>query len=246
MYRPKALARHLERKRFERAVQVLKRKGCTTFVLYLWRPEFSGALNAVPYDISCYHIDDEYSFSEIEKPIHYSEQEVIEQVDQVIVHSPALMEKKGNYNAQTVEVPNGVNYAAFAQSMPEPDDIKAVPHPRIGYVGGIKRQLDIDLLLELSQRHREWSFVMVGPLGYLGDEAETTEQLSQQPNVYFLGNKQVTELPGYVQNMDVCTMCYKVDDYTKYIYPLKLHEYLAAGGPSWRRQFVRCWRLKRR
>ena len=31
--------------------------------------------------------------------------------------------------------------------------------------------------------------------------------------------------------MDVAIMCYRVDDYTKYIYPLKLHEYLASGVP---------------
>ena len=31
--------------------------------------------------------------------------------------------------------------------------------------------------------------------------------------------------------MDVCMLCYKVDDYTKFIYPLKLHESLASGLP---------------
>src|SRR5262249_9186902 len=32
-------------------------------------------------------------------------------------------------------------------------------------------------------------------------------------------------------HFDVCVMPYRVDDYTKYIYPLKLHEYLASGQP---------------
>ena len=32
--------------------------------------------------------------------------------------------------------------------------------------------------------------------------------------------------------MDVCLMCYEANDYTKYIYPLKLHEYLASGRPA--------------
>ena len=27
-------------------------------------------------------------------------------------------------------------------------------------------------------------------------------------------------------------MCYEMNDYTKYIYPLKLHEYLASGRPA--------------
>ncbi len=34
-----------------------------------------------------------------------------------------------------------------------------------------------------------------------------------------------------MQHFDVCLMCYEVNDYTKYIYPLKLNEYLATGRP---------------
>jgi glycosyltransferase involved in cell wall biosynthesis len=49
--------------------------------------------------------------------------------------------------------------------------------------------------------------------------------------VYFLGNKPVDQLPSYNQYFDVSILCYKIDDYTKYIYPLKLHEYLATGLP---------------
>jgi glycosyltransferase involved in cell wall biosynthesis len=51
------------------------------------------------------------------------------------------------------------------------------------------------------------------------------------PNVFFLGNKPVGSLPSYTQYMDVCTLWYVINDYTKYIYPLKLHEYLASGRP---------------
>ena len=41
----------------------------------------------------------------------------------------------------------------------------------------------------------------------------------------------MSELPSYSQHMDGCMLCYKVDDYTKFIYPLKLHESLATGLP---------------
>src|SRR5262249_27620893 len=51
------------------------------------------------------------------------------------------------------------------------------------------------------------------------------------PNVYFLGAKPVGALPAYAQHLDVCMLCYEVNDYTKFIYPLKLHEYLASGRP---------------
>ena len=51
------------------------------------------------------------------------------------------------------------------------------------------------------------------------------------PNVYFLGSKPTSDLSRYPQHFDVCLMPYRVNDYTKYIYPLKLHEYLATGRP---------------
>jgi glycosyltransferase involved in cell wall biosynthesis len=38
-------------------------------------------------------------------------------------------------------------------------------------------------------------------------------------------------LPAYTQHLDVCMLCYEVNGYTKFIYPLKLHEYLASGRP---------------
>jgi glycosyltransferase involved in cell wall biosynthesis len=108
-------------------------------------------------------------------------------------------------------------------------DIRHIPRPRIGYVGIIKSQLDLNLVLALARRHPKWSFVLVGPQrGVLGP---VIRELSRLSNVYFLGYKHVSTLPAYTQHMDVCMLCYKIDGYTRYVYPLKLHEYLASGRP---------------
>jgi glycosyltransferase involved in cell wall biosynthesis len=231
VYRPRWLSKYLASARIHRAAAILRAKGCRRIVLYLWRPEFDYALDAVQHDLSCYHIDDEYSFADVEVPQNPAEAALIQRAGHVIIHSPALMEKKGHLNAHSALIPNGVAYNIFANSVAEPADLRDVPHPRIGYAGMIKKQLNLDLLLELAKRHREWNFVMVGPLGMLKGETQTIEALSRLPNVHFLGRKRWDELPGYMQHMDVCTLCYKLNDYTKYIYPLKLHEYLAAGRP---------------
>ena len=55
--------------------------------------------------------------------------------------------------------------------------------------------------------------------------------MAQLPNVHFLGGKPTEGLGAYPQHFDICIMPYRLDDYTKYIYPLKLHEYLASGKP---------------
>jgi glycosyltransferase involved in cell wall biosynthesis len=217
--------------RGRRAAALLRRRGCKTIVFYLWRPHFDHVLDSNSCDLSCYHIVDEYSFSPIEQPMTNREVQLIKRVDQVFIHSPALLERKGQFNPHTLFVPNGVNYRAFATQQEEPSDLREIPHPRIGYIGAIKRQLDFGLLLELAKRHVEWSFVFVGPKHNLGMDVMLVDELSELPNVHFLGHKPIEIACAYPQHMDVCLLPYQMNDYTKYIYPLKLHEYLAGGKP---------------
>jgi glycosyltransferase involved in cell wall biosynthesis len=128
-------------------------------------------------------------------------------------------------------VSNGVNYQAFSTPALEPDDMRDIPRPRIGYVGILKDQLDLPLLADVVRQRPEWSFVFVGPRRNVAASAPVLAELETRRNVFFLGEKRVQELPAYTQHLDVGTLCYHVDGYTKYINPLKLNEYLAAGRP---------------
>ena len=229
--RPAWLASWTAVERGRRAAALLRRRGCKTIVFYLWRPYFDHVLEGDSYDLSCYHIVDEYSFSPSEQPLTNREVQLIKRVDQVFIHSPALLERKGRFNPHTQFVPNGVNYRAFATQQEEPADLKKIPHPRIGYIGIIKTQLDFRALLGLATRHAEWSFVFVGPKGNVGTDAALVHELFRLPNVHFLGPKPIEMACAYPQHFDVCLLPYKSNDYTKYIYPLKLHEYLAGGKP---------------
>ncbi len=230
-YSPRWLARLTFRKRLENAREALLRMGSEKVVLYIWRPEFAAALDCVPFDLSCYHIDDEYTFSPTDLPTPDSERRLLKTVGQVFIHSPALLAKKGGFNPNTTFVPNGVDYHSFSRSVPEPLDLAPLPRPKIGYAGHVKRQLDWSLLSQLSEQRTAWQFVFVGERSPHPDIVPMIETLSRRPNVHFLGAKTSAELAQYPQHFDVCIMPYRVDDYTKYIYPLKLHEYLASGRP---------------
>ncbi len=230
-YRPQWLADWSFRRRLEHARNLLLRKKCRTILLYLWRPEFIRALDLIPFDLSCYHIDDEYSFSSADLPISSDERHLLERVNQVFIHSPALLEKKGKFNSSTEFVPNGVDYKSFSKVASPPADIAGIPHPRIGYTGYVKKQLDLPLLLRLSKANPDWQFVMVGEISPHLEIAENIGKLRALANVHFLGAKSTTELAAYPQHFDVCIMPYVLDGYTRYIYPLKLHEYLASGRP---------------
>lgn len=183
------------------------------------------------FDLSCYHLDDEYSFSPVEVPTSVEERTLIEQVDQVFLHSPGLLEKKGGINPQTELIPNGVDYEAYAAPGPIPPDLASIPRPWIGYSGYVKQQLDWPLLLHLVEMHRDWQFVFAGCVKKDAVTSQAVRAISAFPNAHFLGEKPVWELAASPQHFDVCIMPYRLDDYTKYIYPLKLHEYLAAGRP---------------
>jgi glycosyltransferase involved in cell wall biosynthesis len=160
------------------------------------------------------------------------ERRLIGEVDQVIIHSPRLMERKGSINPHTTVIPNGVDYRLYSSPMPEPSDLARIPHPRIGYTGNLKTQLDWPLLKNLAVGHPQWSFVFVGPRRFLtAPDRAKLDEMANLPNVYFLGGKTVKELAVYPQHFDVCIMPYVVNGYTQNIYPMKLHEYLASGRP---------------
>ena len=232
LHRVHWLHKFLMQQGLKKARKILARRGCRRIILYIWRPTFSSALEGIPFDLSCYHLDDEYSFSSVELPLSEIESQLIRDVDQVFMHSLGLLEKKGNINPHTMFVPNGVDYQAYSQEQVEPSDLASIPHPRIGYTGFIKRHLDWQVLLRLSQKHREWSFVFVGPQSPHDDIVATIQELAKLPNVHFLGQKPTHVLCAYAQHFDVCIMPYQANDYTKYVYPLKLHEYLATGCPT--------------
>jgi len=230
-YRPSWLAQFMLRQRLLSASHMLRDRGCRKIILYLWRPEFEPVLRMIPFDLSCYHLEDEYSFSRVEKPTDPVEAKLLAEVDQVFILSPALYEKKGKLNPHTCYLPGAVDFAAYSQPLPEPMDLVPIPHPRIGYVGSLKWQIDWNLLLKLTHEHPAWSFVLVGPPSPHPEIDSALNELKGRRNVHFLGGKPSTEMMVYPQHFDVCIMPYGNNDYTKFIYPLKLHEYLAGGKP---------------
>jgi glycosyltransferase involved in cell wall biosynthesis len=229
VYRPAVLGRALDRLRLHAARRLLRARGARHLITYLWRPRFAWALDAGGACGSVYHVVDEYTYSADDPPVSVAEERLLRAVDRVIVTTATLWEKRGGYNPASSLIPNGVDYAAFSTPQPEAAALAAIPRPRIGYIGFLKKMLDLPLLIALARRHPSWSFVYIGVDRLPPDDAAALRALD---NVHLLGQRSHDDLPAYVQHMDVCTMPYVLDGYTKYIYPLKLHEYLAAGRPT--------------
>jgi glycosyltransferase involved in cell wall biosynthesis len=235
-YRLKMLEKFLFQCRLAKIKSLLSAMDIKRIVLYLWRPEFGSFLQRLNAELTCYHIGDEYTFSDIDLPTPETEKRVLKSADIVFITSKTLLEKKGRLNPETHYQPNGVAFRHFRAMMetsnPSPPEFDSIPKPRIGYVGIIKQQLDLRLLYEIAQKRKDWSIVVVGPVNTRHRSIKKYyDLLRSEKNVYFLGQKKPKALPLYINEMDVCLMNYRKTGYTRYIYPVKFHEYLCCGKP---------------
>jgi glycosyltransferase involved in cell wall biosynthesis len=134
------------------------------------------------------------------------------------------------------ELPNGADVEAFiAAARSEcPGDLAAITPPRIGYAGAINAKLDLNLVLEVARQRHDWHWVVLGACSINDEETRRLwEACGQARNIHYLGHKQHTLVPAYLNHMDVNVMCYRASGGGWWIrgYPLKLHEQLAVGKP---------------
>jgi glycosyltransferase involved in cell wall biosynthesis len=229
VYRPRLIDLLIQRCRLRLMVRHLKALGCEKVVLYITRPALMPDVKLSGVDLVCYHVFDDYSYSETATTIDEKEKCLIENCDIPFFSSEIMMKEKGIYNDASMHLPNGVDLKLFSPSYPVPSDMQSIPHPIVGYSGVIKKQLDLKMIYDLARRRSDWSFVFVGPILNVAGLEDVVAGLKQLKNAYFLGGKPADELPAYIKSFDVGLMFYAQNNYTKYITPLKLNEYMAAG-----------------
>ena len=109
-----------------------------------------------------------------------------------------------------------------------PKDMINFSRPIIGYVGALNiLRLDIDIIEHIAKANTNWNIVLVGN----EDEYFKKCKLHLIPNIYFLGPKDMTDLPRYINAFDVCINPQKFNEVTIGNYPLKIDEYLDLGKP---------------
>jgi glycosyltransferase involved in cell wall biosynthesis len=239
-YRFPRLTRFVASVRRRMVMRTTKKLGFRDTVLFIWHPRYADLTGTFGESVCCYYADDEFANyagqQEHERQaVIRQEDELLKRADVVFANGPALLEVKNRYG-NALSVPMTADFELFSRSRlaetPVPRDLEAIPHPRITYIGNINDKVDFDLLLQLSEARPKWSFVLVGPTNVRGASAkEQLSELRSRPNIFMLGGKPREELPSYIKGSDVCTMAYRNDGWAYYVYPLKLHEYLASGKP---------------
>ena len=157
------------------------------------------------------------------------EPRLIQKADLVTANSTYLTNYAKKFNPHSFFVGQGCDIGLFSgEKKARPRDMQAIGSPIIGYTGALlTTRLDIDLIRGIATCRKNWSIVLVGP----EDEAFIASDLHQFPNIYFLGRKNLSELPEYIAQFDVCINPQLVNEMTQGNYPLKIDEYLAMGKP---------------
>lgn len=178
-----------------------------------------------------YCIDNLAESSLLARRIARFEVELLRRADLVFVTSQDLYDHARRHNPRAEMFSFGVDLEQFekVRALPEevaiPEELRRLPRPIAGYVGGIHKWLDQRLVVEVAGRLPETSFVFVGPI------QTDVSGLRRLPNIHLLGERSHEEIPCYVRGFDVGLIPYVISSYTDHVYPTKLNEYLAMGKP---------------
>jgi len=209
---------------------LLHARGVRPALLWYYTPMMLGFSAHLAADLVVYDCMDELSaFRGAPAGLRDSEARLMARADLVFTGGHSLYEAKRDRHPDIHPFPSSVDVAHFATArtgLPEPDDQRTIPHPRIGYYGVIDERLDTALLAGLADARPDWQFVMLGPVVKIAPE-----DLPRRANIHYLGAKAYRDLPGYVAGWNVALMPFALNEATRFISPTKLPEYLAAGRP---------------
>ncbi|WP_322094656.1 glycosyltransferase [Paraburkholderia bannensis] len=164
-----------------------------------------------------------------------SETDLVKKADVVFVTSTTLEASRRQINPHTYYFPNVADFEHFSRALEDsthiPDDLAAIPGPRIGFIGAISGyKVNFDLLRAVALAHPEWSIVMIGQVGE-GDPWTDASNLKHVPNIHLLGPRAYATLPAYLKGFDVALLPNQLNEYTAAMFPMKFFEYMAAGRP---------------
>ena len=120
--------------------------------------------------------------------------------------------------------PFGVNMELFGSLTDPAPELRLFKAPIIGYVGGIHRHVDLELIERIALEVGG-TVVLVGPV------QTDVGRLRQLGNVVFFGQQPHHRVAEFIRGFDIGLIPYLLNEYTRTVYPTKLNEYLAMGIP---------------
>ncbi len=157
------------------------------------------------------------------------ERELLSRADLVFTGGRSLYEAKRDRHRDVHCLPSSIDARHFGQArqgLPEPEAMRGIPRPRIGFFGVVDERMDLDLVGALAGLRPDWSFVMIGPVVKIDPAG-----LPRAGNIHWLGARDYRDLPAHLAHWDAGFMPFAMNESTRFISPTKTPEFLAAGLP---------------
>lgn len=234
LLRSKFVLNHWKDFSFPNIINYIKKK-CFDDVNILWfdSPLFHFLFKNVKHKQSILRLAD-YSkgYKSLIAENHYRmESELANRVDKIIYTAKNIKDKYKEIKnkSRMLYVPNGIDFEFFEKADKSfPEEFKNIPEPRIIYVGAIHEWFDVDLVYYCASKLPSYNFVIIGlPKINLSN-------LKNLKNIYILGIKPYSRIPGFLTYSQVGIIPFDIRNYSDLvnsINPLKLYEYLACGLP---------------
>jgi glycosyltransferase involved in cell wall biosynthesis len=215
--------------------RVIAEHGFRDFILWSYSPDACFLHGNLGEAVGVYSITDDHASYKgsrnRESSMRKWEQRLIEKVDVVFATAENLVELKRKHNPNCFYAPHGVDAELFANSMSAEtlptEQLGSCQKPIVGFIGLLNCRIDVQLIQACAAKRPDWNFVLIGP-----QEPEFDSRLfASSPNVIVLGRCDRLDVPRYLKQFDVGFIPYIVDEHTRYLHPLKVLEYLAAGLP---------------
>ena len=196
-------------------------------IIWTWLPtetalDIAGALSGTRSLLIYFNIADFKGLVQRPSRLKQAEDELLRSADVVFTYD-ATSQLRTSPARRVEPLPPSVNLEHFFLSPVRPE----IPaRPVIGYVGGVHRFLDLELIAECARRTPQWDWTLIGPL-----QIDVTP-LKQLRNVHLVGARNHEVLPELVASFDVAVVPYRVVPETKTLAPTKINEYLASGKPT--------------
>ncbi|MHB1860465.1 MAG: glycosyltransferase [Solirubrobacteraceae bacterium] len=205
-------------------------------ILWGYAPQAESLIAALRPSLVVYHcVDDVAAQPGVDAAsFRAAERRFAGAADIVLASSPPLAERLRHLAGNVLYAPNVADVDLFASALHHgrhDEETERLVGPRIVFTGAIvETKLDFELIAALARLHRDWSFALVGPIGP-GAPGTDVSALEAEPNVHLLGARRYEQLPEVLRAADVAFIPYAINPLTSSVYPMKVHEYLAAGLP---------------
>ena len=142
-------------------------------------------------------------------------------------------EMLSKYNPNTHFLPHAVDETWFEQyRTTTPIEYEEIPEPRLVYTGVFQEKIDVPLLIEIAKRRPGWHQVFVGPVEPKNMDETLIASLRELGNVHFIGERDVDEIPGFMNGATVLMLPYiPTPNMQSAGLSLKFFEYLISGKP---------------